>query len=73
MLKAVLDTNVIVSGLIKGSSPAGAILKAWQDDRFLLVTSGKLLLEARRVFTYPRIAKYLTIAQIARVTHNLKT
>lgn len=74
MLRAVLDTNVIISGTIQGSSSAGAILKAWQEGRFLLVTSETLILEARRVFAHPRILKYrITATQIEKVFYNLRT
>jgi putative PIN family toxin of toxin-antitoxin system len=56
--KAVLDTNVIVSGLGWRGAPA-AILDAVADDRLVLVTSEPLLAELRRVLEYPRLAKVI--------------
>jgi putative PIN family toxin of toxin-antitoxin system len=56
--RAVLDTNVIVSGLGWRGAPA-AILNAVGDDRLVLVTSAPLLAELRRVLEYPRLAKVI--------------
>ena len=47
-MKVVLDTNVLVSGLIFGGTP-GRILTAWSDGRFTLVASPEILDEYRRV------------------------
>ena len=56
--RAVLDTNVIVSGLGWRGAPA-AILDAVSDGRLVLVTSAPLLAELRRVLEYPRLAKVI--------------
>ena len=46
--KAVLDTNVLVSGIFwKG--PPFEILRAWKESRFALVVSLPILRECRRV------------------------
>jgi len=38
-MKAVLDTNVIVSGIIKEEGPAGQILRLlFQDRKFISIT-----------------------------------
>jgi uncharacterized protein len=54
--RAVLDTNVIVSGLGWRGAPA-AILDAVGDGRLVLVTSAPLLAELRRVLAYSKLAK----------------
>jgi len=47
-MRAVVDTNVFVSGIFwKG--PPHKILSAWQADRFKLVLSSSILEEYRRV------------------------
>jgi putative PIN family toxin of toxin-antitoxin system len=56
VLRIVLDTNILVSGIISASGPSARILDAWRDHRFLLVTSVEILEEVRRVLRYPRIA-----------------
>lgn len=56
MIKAVLDTNVIVSGVIKEDGVPGQLLKAFlRDDRFLLVTSPEILIEVALALKYPKI------------------
>ena len=54
MIRAVLDTNTIVSGVGWGGPP-GAVLDAALDGRFELITSPPLLDELRRVLSYPKL------------------
>jgi len=47
-VKAVIDTNVFVSGIFwKG--PPYRVLQAWEDQRFRLVVSRAILIEYQRV------------------------
>ena len=48
MLKAVIDTNVFVSGIFF-SGPPFRILKAWQAGQFRIAVSEEILDEYRRV------------------------
>lgn len=57
MIRAVLDANVFVSGILSGEGVPGRILKAWRDEQFHLVTSLKILEEISRVLCYPKIAR----------------
>jgi uncharacterized protein len=59
-VKVVLDTNVIVSGAISRQGPPGRIIAFWREQRFTLLISGNLLSEIARVFTYPRVRRYIT-------------
>jgi uncharacterized protein len=54
VIRAVLDTNTIVSGLGWGGAP-GAVLDAALAGRFDIVTSAPLLEELRRVLAYPKL------------------
>ncbi len=55
MISAVLDTNVLVSGIgWRGSAPS-RILDELVAGSFIAVTSGSLLEELSRVLGYPRI------------------
>ena len=58
-MKVVLDTNVLVSGLISHGSPPGDLIEAWKSGRFGLVTSTAQLLEFRRVLGYERPQKFI--------------
>jgi uncharacterized protein len=54
--RAVLDSNVIVSGLGWSGSPA-RIVEAALAGELVLVTSSPLLAELRRVLAYPKLAQ----------------
>lgn len=54
MIRAVLDTNTIISG-IGWSGPPRAILDSAIAGDFILLLSPALLDEARRVLAYPRL------------------
>ena len=47
-IKAILDTNVFISGVFWKGAPS-EILKAWQEERFRLAISLPILEEYRRV------------------------
>ena len=61
-VRVVLDTNVLVSGLVAGQGTPRQILDAWVEGRFTLVTSLYLVEELVHVLSYPRIAKRLRIS-----------
>ena len=58
MKKAVVDTNVIMSGLIKAESIPGKILKAWREDKFILLLSPPIFEEISRIIRHPKVVKY---------------
>jgi putative PIN family toxin of toxin-antitoxin system len=66
MIRAVIDTNVLVSGLIKPDSPPGLILQALRDTKFVAVFSVDLLDELAAVLLYPRIRDKYGIDRTAR-------
>lgn len=59
-MKVVLDTNVILSGLMHPGSTPGRIMHAWiEESHFDLVTSVYQLAEIGRVLSYPKILRIL--------------
>lgn len=58
-MRVVLDTNVLVSGLISPAGSPAEIHQAWRRGDFELVTSEPLLHELVEVLSYPRIRKRL--------------
>ncbi len=54
-LRVVLDTNVIISGLISPQGPPAGILKALKAGRFILVTSQAINEEILEVMDRPRL------------------
>jgi putative PIN family toxin of toxin-antitoxin system len=64
VIRAVLDTNVLVSALIKPSGAPGRVLDHLLDGGFTLVLSPDLVDELRRSLGYSRIRKYLRLSDV---------
>ncbi len=54
-MRVVLDTNVLLSGLMISESVPGRIVQAWRNAHFELVLSEPMLDEIARVLAYPKI------------------
>ena len=59
MLRVVLDTNVIVSGLLKPQGAPGRILAAWRGAHFRLVLSEFMLAEIADALSRGKISRVL--------------
>ncbi len=55
MLRVVIDTNVIVSGILSRKGAPAELLNIWRERRFLLLSSSDIVAEVRAVMQYPRI------------------
>lgn len=64
IVRAVVDTNVLVSGLISGKTPPAQVVDAWLDQQFILVTSIYQVDELNHVLAYPRIASRIRLEPI---------
>ena len=62
MIRAVLDTNVLISALLFNGPPS-QLVPAWQTERFTPVVSPPILQEYIRVLAYPKFR--LTEEEIA--------
>lgn len=58
-MRCVLDTNVLISGLMLPESLPGRIIRAWRSASLTLVLSEAMLDEIGQVLRYPKIAKRL--------------
>lgn len=58
-MRVILDTNVLVSGLMFPGSIPGRAVAAWVEGRFDLVVPLGQLQEIGRVLAYPKIRKVL--------------
>lgn len=58
-MRVVLDTNVLLSGLMYPRSVPGRIVAAWRESRFELVMSREQLTEIARVLSYAKIHQIL--------------
>ncbi len=57
-IRATIDTNVFVSGLFWPQTLPAHLLQAWLSQRFRLVTSTALRVEATEVLGRPKFARY---------------
>jgi len=58
-LKVILDTNVLLSGLINPGGVPGRIVQRWRDGGLELVLSERQLEEIEEVLAYPKISRRL--------------
>ena len=58
-MRIVLDTNVLISGLMYPHSVPGKIVTAWREAQFDVVSTLQQLKEIGRVLSYPKIQKVL--------------
>lgn len=58
-MRVVLDTNVLLSGLMYPDSAPGTIVRAWREARFELPLTVEQLTEIGRVLSYPKIRRIL--------------
>jgi uncharacterized protein len=65
VLRAVLDANVLISGLIARHSPSSRILDAWIAGQVQVCLSPKILKELKYVLKYTHIRQRLTIKESA--------
>jgi putative PIN family toxin of toxin-antitoxin system len=62
-VKVVLDTNVLVSGLVAEGGAPRRMLDAWLENQYTLVTSLYLVEELVHVLSYPRIAERVRVSE----------
>lgn len=66
MIRAVLDSNIIISGFYNPQSPPGKIISLAIQGDILLFTSNRLLEELAKILRYSRIQKMLKKAGVAQ-------
>ena len=67
MIRAVLDTNLLVSYLLTHRPPIATLIdNLLTTDRFTMVNAAELLAELDRVLRYPKLQRYYTGEQRTR-------
>lgn len=71
-MRAVLDTNVLVSALLVESSLPAQLMTHWRKGRFTLLTAAPQLEELMRVTRYPKIRARLKPALAGRLINDVR-
>ncbi len=58
-MKAVLDTNVLISAYLSSRGAPAEMLRRWRSGEFTLVLSALIILEFERVLRRPKFRAYL--------------
>ena len=64
-MRAVVDVNVLISGVLSAKGPSAEILRASRDGLFELVVSELLLAELKRALGYPKLRKRIPAEKAA--------
>ena len=71
-MRVVLDTNIIVSALISPAGKPAAIVDAWLDGQFTLLTCATHLDELRSTLHKPRVAALIEPHKAGRLVNQVK-
>lgn len=71
-MRVILDTNILVAALISPTGPPAAILQAFLDERFTLVTCEPQLEEFRRVTRDPELRQRVKRAEAGTLVNELR-
>jgi len=71
-MRALLDTNIIVSALIAPAGKPAAIIDAWLDGKFTLLTSAAHVDELRATLERPRVAELLKPYKAGRLVNQIR-
>jgi putative PIN family toxin of toxin-antitoxin system len=71
-MRVILDTNVLLSALIRRDSVPGRVLEAWFDDRFVLITHELQLEELRVVTRRQQIRVLIRPSEAGRLVNQLR-
>jgi uncharacterized protein len=66
-VRAVLDPNVIISGLLSASGAPADVLRAFDRAEFEVVVSPQLLAELERALAYPKLRRHISAEEAKAV------
>ena len=72
-MRVVLDTNVLLSALLSPHGWPDTIYRAWQKDRFDLVTSAMQIDELRRASRYAKFKNVLQPYRVGTMVNNMRS
>jgi len=60
-VRAVLDPNVVISGLLSPKGAPAQVLSSWSEGRLEVIVSPLLIEELRRALTYRKLRRYISV------------
>lgn len=70
-MRVILDTNVLLSGIISPHGAPARLIEAWLDRRFVLISHALQLDEIREVSRRPKIRALVKPAEIGRIVNQI--
>lgn len=70
-MRILLDTNILISGLLRKDGPSGELLHRWVEGEFLLVTSEYQVQELRRAVGYEHLRSKILPAEREALLDNI--
>ena len=70
-MRVILDTNILISGLISPAGKPAKLIDAWLDRRFVLVSHARQLDEFRAVSRRERIRPLLRPSEAGRLVNRV--
>ena len=70
-MRIVLDTNIIISGLLSKTGPPSQLLRLWLEGKFELATSKAQLEELGRAFDYKKIRSRISFEQASDLLNHI--
>jgi putative PIN family toxin of toxin-antitoxin system len=71
-VRQVIDTNVLISALLAGTSLPAHLIVLWREGHFDLLTSAAQLDELMRVTRYPKIRERVAPALAGRLINEIR-
>ena len=71
-MRVVLDTNILISALIRPKSEARQMYEAAKSGRIALVTCDAQFEEFRRVTRYPKVQRYISPAEAGTMLNEIR-
>jgi len=71
-VRLVIDTNIMISALLAGTSLPAHLIVLWREGRFDLLTSAAQIDELMRVTRYPKIRERLAPALAGRLINEIR-
>ena len=71
-MRVVLDTNILVSAMITSAGKPAAIVNAWLDGKFTLLTCAAHVDELRSTLQKPRVAELIKPHKAGRLVNQIK-